>query len=137
MLAACRTPIGAFGGSLKDVRSHFLWATVLKELVRRTKIDPKIIEDVRFGCCFPDIDVINIARMSSLVDGFPDTVPAATVNRVCTSGMEAVHGAVNQIAIGFADVMVAGGTESMSYQPYLLPKARFGYSSKMENVWTA
>jgi acetyl-CoA C-acetyltransferase len=127
VVAACRTPIGAFGGSLKDVRSHVLGATVLKELVRRTKIDPKIIEDVRFGCCFPDIDAINIARVSSLVAGFPDTVPAATVNRVCTSGMEAVHGAVNQIAIGFADVMVAGGTESMSYQPYLLPKARFGY----------
>jgi acetyl-CoA C-acetyltransferase len=127
VVAACRTPIGAFGGSLKDVRSHVLGATVLKELVRRTKIDPKIIEDVRFGCCFPDIDAINIARVSSLVAGFPDTVPAATVNRVCTSGMEAVHGAVNQIAIGFADVMVAGGTESMSYQPYILPKARFGY----------
>jgi acetyl-CoA C-acetyltransferase len=127
VVAACRTPIGAFGGSLKDVRSHVLGATVLKELIRRTKIDPKIIEDVRFGCCFPDIDAINIARVSALVAGFPDTVPAATVNRVCTSGMESVHGAVNQIAIGFADVMVAGGTESMSYQPYILPKARFGY----------
>jgi len=127
VVAACRTPIGSFGGSLKDVRSHILGATVLKELMRRTKMDPKIIEDVRFGCCFPDIDAMNVARVSVLAAGLPDTIPAATINRVCTSGMECVHAAVNQISIGYADVMVAGGVESMSYQPYLLPKCRFGY----------
>jgi acetyl-CoA C-acetyltransferase len=127
VVAACRTPIGSFAGTLKDIRSHTLGATVLKELIRRTKIDPKIIEDVRFGCCFPDIDAINVARVALLTAGYPDTVPAATINRVCTSGMECVHAAVNQIGIGYADVMVAGGVESMSYQPYLLPKCRFGY----------
>ena len=70
---------------------------------------------------------MNVARVSALVAGLPDTVPAATVNWVCTSVMECVHTAVHQIGLGYADVMIGGGVESMSYQPYLLPKCRFGY----------
>jgi len=127
VVSACRTAIGAFGGTLKDVRSHILAATVMKEAIKRAKIDPKIIGDIRFGSCFPDLDAMNVARVSALVAGIPDTVPAATVNRVCTSGMDCVHTAVYGISTGHYDVVMAGGTESMSYQPYLLPKARFGY----------
>eukprot|EP00996_Jenningsia_fusiforme_P000824 NODE_1748_length_1418_cov_83.955442_g1577_i0.p1 GENE.NODE_1748_length_1418_cov_83.955442_g1577_i0~~NODE_1748_length_1418_cov_83.955442_g1577_i0.p1 ORF type:complete len:433 (-),score=111.71 NODE_1748_length_1418_cov_83.955442_g1577_i0:120-1355(-) len=126
IVSACRTPIGTFGGSLKDVKTPHLAAAVMKEAIARSKIDASIIEDVRFGCCMPDIDAMNVARVGALLAGIPASVPAVTVNRVCTSGMETVHSAAQAISMGFHDCLLVGGVENMSFQPYILPGARWG-----------
>eukprot|EP00667_Euglena_gracilis_P004190 EG_transcript_4213 len=126
IVAACRTPIGAFGGSLKSVIGAQLAATVIREILNRTKIDPSIIGDVRFGCCMDHYDAINVARVAGLLAGVPDTVPGVTMNRVCVSAMEAIQSGYLNIATGFADVIVAGGVESMSNAPYMVPNARWG-----------
>ncbi|MHA1670345.1 MAG: acetyl-CoA C-acyltransferase, partial [Promethearchaeota archaeon] len=85
IVSACRTPIGAFGGSLKDVKAPHLGAIAMKEAIKRAKIDPKIIQDVRFGNCLEPVDSLNIARVSALLAGIPYSVPAVTLNRVCIS----------------------------------------------------
>jgi len=126
IVAACRTPIGAFGGSLKSVMGAQLAATVIKEVLQRSKIDPAIIGDVRFGSCMEHYDQANVARVASLLAGIPDTVPGVTMNRVCVSAMEAVQSGYLNIATGFADVILAGGVESMSNSPYVVPNARWG-----------
>lgn len=126
IVSACRTAIGSFGGSLKDVTSAKLSEAVMSEAVKRAKIDKALIGDVRFGNCFPDISALNVARVGALLAGIPDTVPATTINRVCTSGMSCVHDGVMSISAGYADVMLVGGVENMSNQPYVLPTARWG-----------
>lgn len=126
IVSACRTAIGSFGGGLKDVPGPKLASIVMKEAINRAKIDPKIIGDIRFGCCLEDFNALNIARVGALLAGIPDTVPAVTVNRVCISAMEATLSGVMQIQSGFTDVVLVGGVESMSNVPYLLPEARWG-----------
>jgi acetyl-CoA C-acetyltransferase len=126
IVSACRTAIGAFGGSLRDQTAASLAAVTMKEAVQRAGIDPAIIDDVRFGCCIEPPDTLNTARIAALLAGIPDTVPAVTINRVCISGMEAVLSGMAMIRAKMADVILAGGVEHMSGVPYAVPKARWG-----------
>jgi len=126
IVSACRTAIGAYGGSLKDVASATLCEAVMTEAVKRAGIDKAVIGDIKMGNCFPDVSSLNVARVGSLLAGIPDTVPAATINRVCTSGMSCLHDATMTIGAGYHDVMLVGGVESMSMAPYLLPTLRWG-----------
>jgi acetyl-CoA C-acetyltransferase len=125
--SACRTAIGAFGGTLRDSHAATIAAVTMKAAVERAGIDPAIIEDVRYGCCMEPVDTLNVTRIAALLAGIPDPVPAVTINRVCISGMEAVISAMAMIQAGMADVILAGGVEHMSAVPYSLPGARWGY----------
>ena len=127
IVSACRTAIGAFGGSLKDMNGAALAAVTMREAVRRAGIEPALIDDVRYGCCMEHHDTLNVARIAALMAGIPDSVPATTVNRVCVSGMEAVVSGMAMIQAQMADVVLAGGVEHMSGVPYALPGARWGY----------
>ncbi len=126
VVSACRTAIGAFGGSLKEMNGPLIASVTMKEAVRRAGIDPALIDDVRYGCCIEHHDNLNVARVGALMAGIPDTVPAVTVNRVCISGMEAVLSGVAMIQAGMAEVILAGGVEHMSGIPYSVPMARWG-----------
>ncbi|MBF0467997.1 MAG: acetyl-CoA C-acyltransferase [Desulfamplus sp.] len=126
IVSACRTAIGAFGGTLKDLNGAFIASVTMKEAIKRAGIDPAIIDDVRYGCCLEHHDTLNVTRVAALMAGIPDTVPAATVNRVCISGMEAVLSGMAMIQAGMADVILAGGVEHMSGVPYTVPNARWG-----------
>jgi acetyl-CoA acyltransferase len=120
---AVRTPIGRHGGALAAVRPDDLGALVLEALVQRTGVEPGEIEDVYFGCANQaGEDNRDVARMSSLLAGFPETVAGATVNRLCGSGLEAVAQAARSVMLGEADVYVGGGVESMSRAPWAVPK---------------
>ena len=126
IVSACRTAIGAFGGTLKDLNGAYLASVTMKGAVERAGIDPALIDDVRYGTCVEHHDTLNTARVAALMAGLPDTVPAVTINRVCISGMEAVLSGMAMIQAGMADVVLAGGTEHMSGVPYAVPKARWG-----------
>jgi acetyl-CoA C-acetyltransferase len=127
ILSACRTPIGSFGGSLKDVSASRLGAVVIREAISRAGIEATTIGDVIMGCVLQAGAGMNIARQAALEGGVPKDVPSETVNRVCGSGLQAVVHAVEAMQTGYVDVAVAGGTESMSRAPYLLKGARWGY----------
>lgn len=123
IVAACRTPFGKYGGALKDVRPDDMAAIVMKEAAKRANLDPEEIDDVLFGCANQaGEDNRNIARMGALLAGFPERVPAATVNRLCGSSLDTVIQAARAIKAGEADIIVAGGVESMTRAPYSLPK---------------
>jgi len=124
--SACRTAIGAFGGTLKDMNGAHLGSIAMKEAIDRAGIEPGILEDVRFGCCMEPVDTLNVTRVAALLAGIPDTVPAVTINRVCISGMESVLSGMAMIQAGMSDVILAGGVEHMSGAPYVLPNARWG-----------
>ena len=125
---AVRTPIGRHRGALADVRPDDLGALVIAELVRRTGVDPASVDDVQFGCANQaGEDNRNVARMSALLAGLPPSVPGATVNRLCGSGLEAVIDGARAIAVGDAELIVAGGVESMSRAPLVMGKAREAY----------
>ncbi len=125
---AVRTPIGRHRGALCDVRPDDLGALVIAELVRRTGADPASVDDVQFGCANQaGEDNRNVARMSALLAGLPPSVPGATVNRLCGSGLEAVIDGARAIAVGDAELIVAGGVESMSRAPLVMGKAREAY----------
>jgi acetyl-CoA C-acetyltransferase len=127
ILGACRTPIGSFGGTLKDVSAPELGAVVIREAIARAGIEPAAIGDVIMGCVLQAGAGMNVARQAALAAGVPSQVPSETVNRVCGSGLQAVVHAVEAIQTGYIDLAVAGGTESMSSAPYLLKGARWGY----------
>ncbi len=124
---ACRTPIGAFQGSLAAFTASELGAIVVKEAVQRAGLDPKKIDEVIMGCVLPAGVGQAPARQAALKAGLPVEVTCMTINKVCGSGMKAVMLAAQAIMVGDADVIVAGGMESMSNSPYLLSKARDGY----------
>ncbi len=126
IVSACRTAIGAFGGTLKDLTGADIASTTMKEAVNRAGIDADLIDDVRYGCCMEHHDTLNTARVAALMAGIPDTVPAATVNRVCISGMEAVLSGAAMIQANMAEIILAGGVEHMSGVPYTVPMARWG-----------
>jgi acetyl-CoA C-acetyltransferase len=127
ILSACRTPIGAFGGVFKDVSAADLGAVAIREAVARAPVDPAEVGDVIMGCVLQAGAGMNVARQAALKAGLPAEVPCETINRVCGSGLQAVVHAVEAIRVGYVEVVVAGGTESMSGAPYLLPGARWGY----------
>jgi 3-oxoadipyl-CoA thiolase len=122
---AIRTPIGRYGGALSAVRPDDLAAIVLRELTRRNAaLDPAAVDDVILGCANQaGEDNRNVARMSALLAGLPVDVPGATLNRLCGSGLDAVAGASRMIRTGEADVVLAGGVESMSRAPYVFAKS--------------
>jgi acetyl-CoA C-acetyltransferase len=127
LLSACRTPIGSFGGALKDLTAPDLGAIVVREAMVRAAISDEDVGDVVLGCVLQAGQGMNVARQAALKAGLPHSVPGETVNRVCGSGLTAVVHAVEGVKAGFVDVIVAGGTESMSNAPYLLKGARWGY----------
>jgi acetyl-CoA C-acetyltransferase len=123
---AKRTAIGSFGGSLLPYNSGKLLSLCLKDFIESTGIDPAIISDVKTGCCLEPQEEMNVGRVASLLAGIPKEVPAMTINRVCTSAMEAVRAAMVDIQTGYDDLVLAGGTESMSNVSYYTPSARWG-----------
>ncbi|MBX9689647.1 MAG: acetyl-CoA C-acyltransferase, partial [Candidatus Obscuribacterales bacterium] len=125
---AIRTPIGRYNGSLKDVRPDDLAAHVISELLRRNKFDPQEVEDVIFGCANQSgEDNRNVARMSLLLAGLPETVAGCTVNRLCASSMEAVAQAARAIQVGAGEIFIAGGVESMTRAPFVMGKAETSF----------
>jgi acetyl-CoA C-acetyltransferase len=126
IVSACRTAIGTFGGTLKDMITARLASVVMKEAIKRAGIDPATIDDVRFGCCMDPADTLNMARVAALLAGVPEGVTAVTINRVCISGMEAVLSGMAMIQANMADIILAGGAENMSGVPYISPDARWG-----------
>ncbi|MEQ1896333.1 MAG: acetyl-CoA C-acetyltransferase [Vicinamibacterales bacterium] len=127
ILSACRTAIGSFGGSLKDLNAVDLGAIVVREAVARAGVPPSEIGDVILGCVLQAGSGMNVARQAAIKAGLPQEVPGETINRVCGSGLQAVAHAAEATHLGFTDVVVAGGTESMTNAPYLLKGARWGY----------
>lgn len=129
-----RTPIGRYGGALSSVRADDLGAVPLKALIERNpSLDPAAIDEVNFGCANQaGEDNRNVARMSLLLAGYPETVPGTTMNRLCGSGMDAVITAARAIKAGEAEVIVAGGVESMSRAPFVLPKAETAFARSNE-----
>ena len=127
ILSACRTPIGSFGGALKDLSAADLGAIVIREAIARAGVDAAGIGDVIMGCVLQAGAGMNVARQAAIKAGVPVEVPAETINRVCGSGLQAVVHAVEAVKAGFIDVILAGGTESMSNAPFLLKGARWGY----------
>ncbi|HEY3250498.1 MAG TPA: acetyl-CoA C-acyltransferase, partial [Ignavibacteria bacterium] len=133
IIDATRTPIGKYGGALKDVRPDDLAAGVIKEIVKRNfdekGINKELIEDVILGCANQaGEDNRNIARMSLLLAGLPVSIAGCTVNRLCGSGMQAVIDAMRGIKCSEGDIFIAGGTESMTRAPFVMPKAAEPYS---------
>jgi acetyl-CoA C-acetyltransferase len=126
IVSACRTAIGAFGGTLRDLNAAVIGSIAMKEAVKRANMDPVLIDDVRFGSCMEPFDALNVARVSALMAGIPESVTAVTINRVCISGMEAVLSGMAMIQAGMADVILGGGVEHMSGAPYTVPGARWG-----------
>jgi acetyl-CoA C-acetyltransferase len=124
--AACRTAIGAFGGSLRDSHAARIAFVTMQEAIKRAGIEPSQIDDIRYGCCMEPSDSLNVTRVAALLAGIPDTVPAVTINRVCISGMEAVVSGMAMIQAEMADIVLAGGVEHMSGVPYEVPTARWG-----------
>ncbi|MCX2726183.1 acetyl-CoA C-acetyltransferase [Thermomicrobium sp. 4228-Ro] len=127
IVSAVRTPIGRFGGALKDVPAWKLGATVIVDALRSVALEPTAVDDVVLGNVLQAGQGMNPARRAAIAAGIPESVPAMTVNMVCGSGLRAVATAAQAIAIGDAEIVVAGGMESMSQAPYLLKGARFGY----------
>jgi len=125
-----RTPFGRYGGALSGVRPDDLGAIVIRALMERNaKVDWQAVEDVLFGCANQaGEDNRNVARMSALLAGLPLEVPGATINRLCGSGLDAVGTAARAIRAGEAGLMLAGGTESMSRAPFVMPKAESAFS---------
>ncbi|MEP2683883.1 MAG: 3-oxoadipyl-CoA thiolase [Sulfitobacter sp.] len=129
-----RTPIGRYGGALSSVRADDLGAVPLRGLIERNpSLDPAVIDEVIFGCANQaGEDNRNVARMSLLLAGYPETVPGTTMNRLCGSGMDAVITAARAIKAGEAEVIVAGGVESMSRAPFVMPKAETAFARNSE-----
>ncbi len=127
---AIRTPIGRYGGTLAGVRTDDLGAVPIKALMQRHPgLDWSAVDDVVYGCANQaGEDCRNVARMALLLAGLPESVPGATVNRLCGSGMEAVGSAARAIRTGEAELVIAGGVESMSRAPFVMPKAEVAFS---------
>ena len=124
--SAARTAIGSFGGTLKDVPTRTLGATVIKAAVERAGIKPEMVDEVIMGCVLQGSLGQNVSRQMSLDAGMPVEVPTMTINKVCGSGLRAVELAAQIIKAGDADIIVAGGAENMSATAYAFPKARYG-----------
>jgi len=120
-----RTPIGDFGGTLQPVKPLDLMMTVMKESLRRAQLEKEDLDQVIVGNCFSPLDQ-NVARVTSLLMGIPDRVPGHTINCACASASQAIISGANVIALGQADVILAGGVESMSNAPYIMETARWG-----------
>jgi 3-oxoadipyl-CoA thiolase len=133
VIDALRTPVGRYSGALSVVRPDDLAALVIRKLIERTGIDPKLIDDVYFGAANQaGEDNRNVARMAVLLAGLPDSVPGSTVNRLCASSLDAINIAARMVEAGHGEVMIAGGVESMSRAPFVMPKADTAFSRTAE-----
>ncbi len=134
-----RTPIGNMGGALKEMTNQKMGERVVRELLKRTQVDPTQIEEVIFGCVGQYSDATNLARVITLMAGLPMTVPAYTVARNCASGLQAVVNACQNIYSGDADLQIAGGVENMSLAPFVSRDMRFGHrlrhSVMIDSIW--
>jgi len=136
VIAAVRTPIGRYGGALAGTRPDDLAAIAVRAAVERSGVDPAEIEDVYLGCANQaGEDNRNVARMAALLAGLPESVAGVTVNRLCASGLSAVVSACHAIAAGDGDLFVAGGVESMSRAPLVLPKAETAFPRGNQVAW--
>src|SRR5688500_5005422 len=135
---AIRTPIGRYGGALAQIRTDDLGAIPLKALMQRNSgVDWGAVDDVYYGCANQaGEDNRNVARMSSLLAGLPDSIPGATINRLCGSGLDAVNLAARAIRSGEAELVIAGGVESMTRAPFVMGKAdsAFSRTAKVEDT---
>src|SRR5918997_282187 len=123
ILDAVRTPIGRYAGALASVRPDDLAARVIEAALARTGIDAESIDDVILGCTNQaGEDNRNVARMALLIAGLPETIPGQTVNRLCSSGLQALNTAATNIMAGAGDVYIAGGVESMTRAPFVMAK---------------
>jgi acetyl-CoA C-acetyltransferase len=127
LVGACRTPVGTYGGQLKDTKAVDLGAIVMQEALKRAGITADQVDEVIFGCVLQAAQGQNVTRQSAIKAGIPETVPAFTINKVCGSGLRSVSLAAQIIKAGDADIIMAGGMENMSAAPYALEKARYGY----------
>jgi len=136
ILEAVRTPIGRIRGALRDVRPDDLLAAVLKAALDRTQIRGAMVDEVIAGCANQaGEDNRNVARMAALLAGLPNSVPGVTVNRLCASGLEAINQGARQIAVGEADVVLAGGVESMTRAPLVMGKPQDAYEGGNRTVY--
>ena len=136
IIDAVRTPIGNFRGSLASIRADDLAAIALEAIVDRTGIDPVLVEEVYLGCANQaGEDNRNVARMATLLAGFPVEVAAMTINRLCASGLNAVNQAARAIKLGEGDVFIAGGVENMSRGPFVMGKPEMGYPYGNATMW--
>ena len=136
IVEAVRTPIGRHGGVLKDVRPDDLAALVIAEVVKRAGVDPALVEEVYFGCANQaGEDNRNVARMGSLLAGLPVSVAAVTFNRLCASSLAAINAAARAIKAGEGDVYIAGGVESMTRSPYVMPKTSPEWAFRNVTAW--
>ena len=126
IVSGCRTAVGAFGGTLKNMIGAELASVTMKEAIKRAGIEASELDDVRYGCCIEHADTLNVARVGALLAGIPEEVPAVTINRVCISGMEALISGMATIQAGMSDALLVGGVEQMSGVAYTLPSARWG-----------
>lgn len=129
IIDSVRTAIGKLGGSLKDIEADYIGADVLNAIIRRTKIDVTLVDEVILGQGKQSADTPNLARVASLRAKLPVHIPGYTVHRQCGSGLQAVNNAALQIEGGLADFIIAGGVESMSTAPYYIRNARYGYGA--------
>jgi len=142
IVAAARTAIGTFGGTLRDVRAHTLAAHVMREVLKRAdNLDADLISDIIVGDCLQAVDEANTARTAALAAGIPVEVPAFTVQRNCASSMQALISGVQQILSGDSEVVMVAGVESMSTAHYYMNKARWGMrlmnQEVTDSVWEA
>ena len=126
IVAACRTPIGKMGGALKSLTVADLSAHVFQEIVKRGNITPDMVDEIIMGETRPSSAIHNVARYAALLAGFPYEVTALTIQQACSSGMAAIQNAANKIMVGMADIMIAGGVESMSNAPFFTNGIRYG-----------
>jgi 3-oxoadipyl-CoA thiolase len=136
LIDAVRTPFGKHRGALRDVRADDLAAVPLRALVERNRLPPERVDEVILGCTNQaGEDNRNVARMAVLLAGLPDDVPAVTVNRLCGSGLEAAVQAARMLRLGEADLVLAGGVESMTRAPWSLPKPSDGFPTGRVEAW--
>lgn len=129
VVSAVRTAGGRLGGTIKDVNAEELARVVLSGVLDKVYLDKKLVDEVIFGQAKQSTDCPNVARLASLMAGFPEDMPAYTVHRQCASGMQSIVSAALQIMTGYSDMVIAGGVESMSTAPFYIRKARFGYKA--------
>jgi acetyl-CoA C-acetyltransferase len=139
IVAGARTPLGNFGGALKDLPAQKLGELVVRELLARTKLDPALVDEVIMGCVGQSTDAPNIARVIALMAGLPIRTPAYSVQRNCSSGLQSFVNAFQNIQCGDADAQVVGGVESMSRAPYISRDMRWGkrlrHAEFIDSVW--
>lgn len=140
IVAACRTPIGTMGGMFKNLSALDLSIPVMKELIKRGKFDPALIDDVIWGCNYQKTyKENNLARVAAYKAGIPANVPGITIHRNCTSSMSSIQMGFYQICAGEADIIMAGGAESMSNAPHMIMNfrwgQRFGHSEIRDSMW--